>query len=332
MMLKTRFCLICIPFILCNIAIAATHDPLPSWNEGPTKTAILAFVKASTDKNDPDFVPPEQRIATFDQDGTLWVEQPLYTQAVFALDRIKALSLKHPEWKNKEPYQSIIANDKAAIAKFTLKDLHAILVATHSGMTVESFQEIVKEWLSKAKHPRWNKPYTALIYQPMLEVMQLLRANGYKTYIVTGGGQAFVRVYSNEVYGVALDKVIGSAIETQYGYDKLGNGILNRIPKLLLNNDLSGKPEDIYLFLSAHPQAAFGNSNGDKQMLEYTQAGQGRHLLMLVHHDDAVREYAYDSKSKIGTFSEALASEAQKKGWLIISIKNDWKRIFPFDK
>lgn len=309
-------------------AAIAAGDPLPSWNDGPTKTAIIEFVNATTDKQSPHFVPLEQRIATFDQDGTLWVEQPLYTQLVFAFDRVKALSNQHPEWKTKEPFKSVLANDTAAIAKFNLQDLEAILAATHSGMSVASFQAIVTEWLSTAKHPRWNRPYTELIYQPMLEVMQLLRANGYKTYIVTGGGQAFVRVYSNQVYGIPINQVIGSSIKTQYEE----GAILNRMPKLLLYNDLSGKPEDIYLFLGAPPQAAFGNSIGDKPMLEYTQTGQGKHLLMLVHHDDGVREYAYDVSSKIGTFPEALKEEAQKNGWLIISIKNDWKRIFPFDK
>lgn len=309
-----------------------TSDPLPSWNEGPAKKAILDFVQTTTDKQSPQYVPTEKRIATFDQDGTLWVEQPIYTQVIFAFDRVVTLASKHPEWKNQEPFKSIITNDKAAIAKFTLKDLEKIMMVTHTGMTVEAFHTIVKDWINKANNPRWHRPYTDLIYQPMLEVMNLLRARGYKTYIVTGGGQAFVRVYANQVYGVPPEHVIGSALDTKYSYDKQGNGVLMRTPKLLLNNDMSGKPEDIYLFLGRHPKAAFGNSTGDKQMLEYAQASKGAHLMMLVHHDDAVREYAYGSKSKIGTFSDALMKEAIKRGWQVISMKNDWKRIFPFDK
>lgn len=319
-----------------NFSISAnatsSSDPLPSWNEGSAKTAILNFVHTTVDKQNPEYVPPEQRIATFDQDGTLWVEQPMYSQVIFALDRIITLAPKHPEWKNKEPFKSIIAKDKAAIAKFTTKDLEEILVVTHTGMTVEAFHTIAKDWLEKAKNPRWHRPYTDLVYQPMLEVMNLLRANGYKTYIVTGSGQDFVRVYADRIYGVPPEQIIGSAFSTKYSYDKLKNGVLIRLPKLLLDNDRAGKPEDIYLFIGRHPQAAFGNSAGDQQMLEYTQAGKGAHLLMLVHHDDAEREYAYGAKSKIGTFPDALMSEANKQGWQVISMKKDWKRIFPFDK
>lgn len=308
------------------------NDPLPSWNEGHAKTAILDFVKNTTDKQNPQYVPIEQRIATFDQDGTLWVEQPLYTQLIFALDRIIALAPEHPEWKTKEPFKSVIAKDKAAMAKFSMKDLEEIVMETHSGMSVEIFQTLVDDWIKKAKNPRWNRPYTDLVYQPMLEVMQLLRDNGYKTYIVTGGGQEFVRTYAHTVYKVPPEQVIGSASATKFTYDKQGNSVLMKTPQLLLNNNLSGKPEDIYLFIGRHPQAAFGNSNGDQQMLEYTQMAQGAHLLMLVHHDDAQREYAYGPQSKIGTFSDALMAEARKRGWEVISMKKDWNRIFPFDK
>lgn len=311
---------------------SSTNDLLSSWNEGPAKKAILDFVQTTTDKQNPHYVLIKNRIATFDQDGTLWVEQPIYTQVIFALDRVVALAPKHPEWKNEEPFKSVIARDKAAMAKFSMKDLEKIVMVTHTGMTVEAFHEIAKDWIEKAKNPRWHRPYTDLIYQPMREVMNLLRANGYKTYIVTGGGQDFVRVYANQVYGVPPEQVIGSALGTKYSYDKQGNGVLIRIPKLLLNNNMSGKPEDIYLFLGRHPKAAFGNSTGDQQMLEYTQAGSGPSLMMLVHHDDAEREYAYGPKSKVGTFSDALMAEAIKRGWTVISMKNDWKRIFPFEK
>lgn len=319
--------------LLCTSTYAASMtDPLPSWNDGAAKKSIIDFVQTTTSANSPQYVQPDQRIAVFDQDGTLWVEQPMYTQVMFALDRVQALAPQHPEWKTKQPFKSLLLKDKEAIAKFTLKDLEQIMMVTHTGMTVEAFHEIVNDWIAKAKNPRWNRPYTDLIYQPMLEVMNYLRANDYKTYIVTGGGQAFVRVYANKVYSVPRDQVIGTAIETKYSYDQKGNGVLLRMPKLLLNNDQAGKPEDIDLFIGRHPHAAFGNSTGDQQMLEYTQASDGAHLMMLVHHDDADREYNYGAKSKIGTFSDALMAEATKRGWSVISMKDDWKRIFPFDK
>jgi phosphoserine phosphatase len=273
--------------------VPAAEDPLPSWNDGPVKQAILDFVKATTDAASPTFVPPEERIATFDQDGTLWVEHPMYAQIMFALARVVELAPKHPEWREKEPFKAVIAGDKAAMAKFTLRDLEQIVFATHSGMSVDAFQATVKDWIARAKDPRWKRPYTELVYQPMLEVMRFLRANGYRTYIVTGGGQAFVRDYAGEVYGVPPEQVIGSALETQFTYDKEGKGVLVRPPKLLLNNNLSGKPEDIYLFTGGRPQAAFGNSTGDRQMLEYAQAGEGARLMVMVLHDDAEREYAY---------------------------------------
>jgi phosphoglycolate phosphatase-like HAD superfamily hydrolase len=330
---KTTWVGVLIAIILFSLSMLAMtpNDPLPSWNEGPAKKAILDFVNTTTDKQSSQYIPPEERIATFDQDGTLWVEQPIYTQVIFAFDRIVALAAQHPEWKNQEPFKSLIAKNKAAIAKFTLKDLEKIVMVTHTGMTVETFQALVKNWIEHAKNPRWNRPYTDLIYQPMLEVMNLFRTNGYQTYIVTGGGQDFVRVYANNVYGVPPEKVIGSAIDTKYSYDKQGNGELIKVPKLLLNNNMSGKPEDIYLFIGQHSKAAFGNSTGDQQMLEYTEASKGAHLMMLVHHDDAKREYAYGPQSKIGTFSDALMAEATKRGWHVISMKNDWKVIFPFE-
>lgn len=319
--------------LLIPLAHAGTlSDPLPSWNEGPAKKAILNFVQTTTDKQNSNYIPLKERIATFDQDGTLWVEQPLYTQVIFAFDRIAALASSHPEWKNKEPFKSLIARDKKAIEKFTTKDLEEIFVVTHTGMTVEAFNAIAKVWLDNTKNPRWHRPYTELIYQPMLEVMNLLRANGYKTYIATAGGQDFVRVYADKVYDIPPEQVIGSATKTTYTYDQQGKGILIRAPKLLLNDNFSGKPENIYLFTGQRPKAAFGNSTGDQQMLEYTEAGLGVHLLMLVHHDDAKREFAYGPKTKIGTFSDALMSEATKHGWHVISMKNDWKRIFAFEK
>jgi phosphoserine phosphatase len=319
-----------------RLQAAAPPGPLPSWNDGPAKQAIVSFVQATTDRSSASYVPPEARVATFDQDGTLWVEHPIYAQMVFALDRVVALAPQHPEWKTTEPFRTVLSGDKAAMAKLTTKDLEAIVMATHTGMTVDAFQRTVKDWMASAKDPRWKRPYPTLIYQPMLEVMRYLRANGYRTYIVTGGGQDFVRTYSNDVYGVMLDQVIGSALETQYTYDQAGNGVLMRTPQLLLNNDLSGKPEDIYLFLGQRPQAAFGNSTGDRQMLEYTQDRGGARLLMLVLHDDADREYAYGPAqglpdTKVGAFPQALYDEAKSRGWTVISMKRDWKRVFAWE-
>lgn len=325
-------------FTLLLVATGANPqiDALPSWNNGLAKQAILDFVRVTTDKSSAKYVPPEQRIATFDQDGTMWVEHPVYTQVVFAFDRVVALAPQHPAWKNTEPFKSILSGDKAAMAKFTQKDLEAIVSATHTGMSVDAFQTIAKKWISKAKQPRWNRPYTDLVYEPMLEVMKYLRANGYKTYIVTGGGQDFVRSYAARAYGIPPEQVIGSALETQFDYSQNGNAVLMRSPKLLLNDNLSGKPEDIYLFLGRRPRAAFGNSTGDRQMLEYTGADNGAHLMMLVLHDDAKREYAYGPaaglpNTKVGTFSESLYDEAKSKGWIVISMKRDWKHIFAFD-
>jgi haloacid dehalogenase-like hydrolase len=315
-----------------SVASAAAADPLPSWKDGSAKRAILEFVKTTTDKNSSNFVPPEERIATFDQDGTTWVEHPIYSQVLFTFDRVVVLAPQHPEWKTKQPFQAVLAGDKEAMAKFTLKDLEVLVLATHTGMTPGVFEPIARDWIATATHPRFNRPYSQMVYQPMLEVMHYLRDNGYRTYIVTGGGQDFVRAYAQEVYGIPPEQIIGSALTTKYVY-KDGVGVLMREPKLLLNNDLAGKPEDIYLFLGRHPKVAFGNSSGDRQMLEYTQACGGVSLEMLVLHDDAVREYAYGPAqglpdSKVGTFPQTLYDEAKAKGWTVISMKNDWAQIF----
>ena len=319
------------------VQVHARNDDLASWADGPAKKAIVEFVRTTTDKSNSKFVPPEDRIATFDQDGTTWVSHPMYTQLVFALDRVAALAPQHPEWKTTAPFSSVLSGDRAAMAKFTMKDLEAILMATHTGTTAEVFQSIVKQWIATARQPRFHKLYSEMIYQPMLEAMQYLRDHGYRTYIVTGGGQDFVRAYAQQVYGIPPEQVIGSAVATQYTYDKGGQGILMKDPKILLDNDFAGKPEDIYLFTGRRPYAAFGNSSGDRQMLEYTQGGSGARLMMLVLHDDAVREYAYGPAqglpdTKIGTFPQALYDEAKSKGWTVISMKNDWKRIFAWEK
>lgn len=325
--------------ILATLALALSvqaADPLPSWNDGPAKQAILSFVKEVTDKSSPKYVEPEDRIATFDQDGTLWVEHPLYTQAMFALDRVRELAPKHPEWKNTEPFKAVIAGDREAMAKFSESDWEVIVAATHAGMSTEAFLEIVKQWLATVKHPRWNRPYTELVYQPMIEVMDYLRVNGFKTYIVTGGGQEFVRVYSERVYHVPPEHVVGSSILTKYEY-RDSRPVLMREPKVFFVDDHAGKAIGINLFIGKRPYAAFGNSGGDAEMLEWTQAGNGARLIMLVYHDDAEREYAYGPAgglpdTKVGTFSQALMDEAKKSGWVVISMKKDWKRIFAYEQ
>ena len=319
-----------------SVQLFAQADPLASWNDGPAKQAIVNFVKVTTDQSSPKFVPPEQRIATFDQDGTMWVEHPMYTQLIYCLEHVPAVVAKKPELKNVEPFKTVLSGDRAAMAKLTLPDLEKIAGATLSGMTVEEFNAQVKQWLSTAKDSRWHHPYTDLVYQPMREVMQYLRADGYRTFIVTGGGQDFVRVYADEVYGVPPEQVVGTAGETAYGYAKDGAPVLTKIPKPFFINDGPGKPVGIHLMIGRRPYAAFGNSGGDRQMLEYTQAGDGARLAMLVFHDDAAREYAYGPAqklpdTKVGTFPQTLYDEAKAKGWFVISMKNDWKSIFAFE-
>jgi phosphoserine phosphatase len=316
-------------------ALAQT-DPLPSWNDGPAKAAIIHFVKATTDKTSQDFVTPEARIATFDQDGTTWVEHPIYTQVVFCLEKVPMLAEAKPELKDAEPFKTVLSGDRKAIEELPMKDLFKILAATLSGMTVDEFAKEAQKWIAAAKHPRWNRLYTDLAYQPMLEMMRYLRENGFKTYFVTGGGQDFVRAYSAQVYGIPPEQIVGSAGETKFGYDKSGKPVLMKEPKLLLNDDHAGKPEGIHMMIGARPIIAFGNSTGDRQMLEYTKAGDKARLAVLVLHDDAMREYAYGPAeglpdTKIGTFTQALYDEAQKDGWIIISMKDDWKKIFTFE-
>ncbi|MHB9074926.1 MAG: HAD family hydrolase [Desulfobaccales bacterium] len=318
-----------------GLAQEKAQDPLPSWNEGPVKQAIVSFVQKVTEKAGPAYVPPEDRIATFDQDGTTWVEHPLYTQAMFALDRVHELAPRHPEWKNKPPFKAVLRNDREAIARFTDAEWGKIIGVTHSGMTTETFAKIAQEWLTRAKHPRFKRPYSELVYQPMLEVMQYLRNNGFKIYIVTGFGQDFVRVYGEKVYGVPPEQVVGSSLATKYEYQD-GKPVLMRLPKVFFYDNFSGKAIGINLFIGKRPLAAFGNSTGDQQMLEWTQAGDGARLMMLVLHDDPKREYAYGPaeglpETKVGTFSQALLNEAKQHGWAIISMQKDWKKIFAWE-
>jgi phosphoserine phosphatase len=324
--------LVCL--VLSAVAAPAQADPLASWNDGPAKKAIVDFVRATTDRSRPTFVRPEDRIATFDQDGTLWVSHPLYTQAMFALDRVHELAPKHPEWKTTPPFKAILAGDQDAIGKLNESDWEIIVGATHAGMSNEEFRELVNDWLARSKHPRFQRPFTDLVYKPMLELMEYLRANGFRTFIVTGGGQEFVRAYSERVYGLQPEQVIGSSILTKY--DRVqGKPVLMREPKVFFIDDHGGKPVGINLFIGKRPVAAFGNSSGDAEMLQWTQAGAGARLMMLVLHDDAEREYAYGPANglpdtKVGTFPQALMDEAKQSGWIVISMKKDWKRIFSF--
>lgn len=293
-------------------ATAPPVDPLPSWNPGAARDGILRFVRQTTDPASPGFVPPAERIATFDQDGTLWVEQPDYPQVRFIRETVPG-------------------------AATTRQELERLAATALSGMPLETFKADVRRWLAAARHPRWQRPYTALTYQPMQELLHYLRAHAYKTFIVTGGGQDFVRVYAEEVYGIPPEQVVGSAGATRYGYDSQGRPFLTKEPRLRLNDNDAGKPEGIQLMIGRRPTAAFGNSTGDRQMLEYTRAGNGLRLAMLVLHDDARREYAYGPAlglpaTKVGPFSQGLYDEAGRQGWIVISMKNDWKRIFAFER
>ena len=322
-----------------GLTTAYAQDPLPSWNDGPAKQAIVDFVKGATETGGANFVAPEERIATFDQDGTLWVEHPMYSQVRFCLERVPALVKAKPELAKVAPFSTVLEllhGDRAAMEKLHTEDLMKILAATSTGMSVEEFSAEVKKWLAEAKDPRWKKPYTELTYQPMQEVLKYLRANGFKTYIVTGGGQDFVRQYAEKTYGTSPEEVVGTMGGTTYGYGKDGKPFLTKEPKLLLNDNNAGKPEGIHLMIGRRPFAAFGNSTGDRQMLEYTKAGDGTRLAMLVLHDDPEREYAYGPaqglpNTKVGTFTQALYDEATKDGWIVISMKKDWKMIFPFE-
>jgi phosphoglycolate phosphatase-like HAD superfamily hydrolase len=317
-------------FLIAVAMLAATvsADPLSSWNEGQTKQTIIKFVRAVTDKSSPNYVLPEQRIATFDNDGTLWAEQPMYFQAFFAFDRVKAIAPQHPEWKDRQPFKAILENDRKALLASGEKGAMEILMASHAGVTTEEFQRIVQEWLATAKHPRFNRPFTDLIYQPMLELLAYLRENGFKTYIVSGGGIEFMRPWSQRVYGIPPEQVIGSSVKTKFDL-RDGKPVLVRLPEINFVDDGPGKPVGIQMHIGRRPIAAFGNSDGDHQMLQWTAAGEGPRFMLLVHHTDAEREWAYDRQSPIGQLDKAL-DEAQRRGWTVVDMKKDWKRVFPF--
>jgi phosphoserine phosphatase len=320
---------LCAIFAVLSTAYAA--DPLPSWNDGAAKKNIMEFVAKVTAEGSPDFVPVPERIATFDNDGTLWSEQPMYFQLFFALDRVKALAPQHPEWKTKEPFASLLkGNVKGALAGGE-KAIAEIVMVTHAGMTTAEFEKIVKDWIATARHPKTKKLYTEMVFQPMLELLAYLRENGFKTFIVSGGGIEFMRPWTERVYGIPPEQVVGSSIKTKYEMQG-GKPVLVRLPKIDFIDDKAGKPVGINSHIGRRPIAAFGNSDGDQQMLEWTQAGGGARLMMLVHHDDAEREWAYGPKSHIGTFSDALMAEAKKNGWTVISMKNDWNRIFAWEQ
>jgi phosphoglycolate phosphatase-like HAD superfamily hydrolase len=309
---------------------ATAADPLPSWRDGRTKQAIVEFVKQVTAKGGPKFVPPGERIAVFDNDGTLWAEQPMYFQLAFALDRVKSLAPQHPEWKEKEPFKSALVGDLAGVAAGGEKGLLELVAATHADTTSEEFEKAVKDWLAAAKHPRFNRPYTDLVYQPMLELLAFLRANGFKTFIVSGGGVEFVRAFSEKVYGIPPEQVVGSSIKTNYEV-RDGRPVIARLPAIDFIDDKAGKPVGIHKFIGRRPLMAFGNSDGDFEMLEWTTTGPGPRFGLIVHHDDAPREWAYDRESHVGRLNRGL-DEAPQRGWSIASMKSDWRRVFPFEK
>jgi phosphoglycolate phosphatase-like HAD superfamily hydrolase len=311
--------------------VRAADDPLPSWNDGPTKKSIIDFVARVTKEGGPDYVAPPERVATFDNDGTLWIEMPMYNQFVFAVDEVKKQANQHPEWKDKEPFKSVLAGDMKAVAAMGEKGMLEIVAATHSGMTTVDFNKSVKEWLETAKHPRFKVLYTDLVYQPMLELLAYLRANGFKTFIASGGGVEFMRNFADKTYGIPPEQVIGSSGVTKFQMWDASPALVKE-PKVFFVDDGPGKPEAINRVIGRQPIFAFGNSDGDKEMLEWTAACQRLCFMGLVHHTDAEREYAYGPDSKVGTFSNALLEEGTGKGWTMVDMKNDWKTIFPAAK
>jgi hypothetical protein len=307
--------------------LSARADPLPSWNDGPARGAIVAFVERVTKQGGPEFVPPAERIAVFDNDGTLWSEQPMYVQLAFALDRVKALAPQHPEWKEQEPFASVLRGDLASFAATGEHGLIELVMATHAGNTTDEFARIVEDWLASARHPTLGRPYTECVYQPMLELLAYLRSNGFETFIVSGGGIEFMRPWSERVYGVPPEQVVGSTIQTRYEL-RDGKPAIVRLPAFDFVDDKAGKPVGIQKFIGRRPILAFGNSDGDFEMLEWTTAGAGPRLGLLLHHDDAEREAAYDRESQVGRLARGL-DEAPARGWTLVSMKRDWKRVFP---
>jgi phosphoglycolate phosphatase-like HAD superfamily hydrolase len=320
-------------FLSCSIfslqQLSAQSDPLPSWNDTASKKSIESFVDRVTKEGGPDFVPPAERIATFDNDGTLWVESPMYTQVAFAFYRVKQIAPQHPEWKTKQPFKGVLEGDMKAVAATGEKGIMEIVAATSAGMTTEEFQKMVSDWMVEARDQKFNHPYNELIYQPMVELLAYLRNNGFKTFIVSGGEQEFMRPWAEKAYGIPPEQVVGSTMKTQFEM-RDGTPVIMRLPQIGFVDDGPGKPVGISEFIGRRPILAFGNSDGDLQMLEWTAAGSGPRLMLLVHHTDADREYAYDRKSSVGKLDKAL-DEANAKGWIVVSMKDDWKRIFTFE-
>ncbi|MEN8108695.1 MAG: HAD family hydrolase [Pseudomonadota bacterium] len=306
---------------------AGEPAPLPSWKAGPVKTGIINFVSAVTDATGPGYVPPAERIAVFDNDGTLWSEKPVYFQLLFAIERIKALAPQHPEWKTQQPFRAVLENDMDALADAGEKGLLQLVMASHAGNTTVEFSQIVTDWLATARHPRFKRPYTELVFQPMLELLDYLRANGFKTFIVSGGGIEFMRPWVEAVYGIPPEQVVGSSIKTQFEI-RDGVPVLVRLPEVHFIDDKAGKPVGINEHIGRRPIAAFGNSDGDLQMLQWTAAGDGPRFMLIVHHTDAEREWAYDRDSHVGRLDKALA-EAGKHGWTVVDMQRDWKQIYP---
>jgi phosphoserine phosphatase len=314
--------------VVLTLATAArAADPLPSWNDGPAKAAIVAFVDKVTKQGSPEFVPEPERVATFDNDGTLWAEQPMYFQLFFALDRVKALAPQHPEWKTTQPFKAALEGDMKTLAASGEKGLLTLVMATHAGMTTAEFEKIVKDWLATAGHPTAKRPYTKMVYQPMLELLAYLRANGFKTFIVSGGGIEFMRPWVSEVYGVPPEQVIGSSIKTKFEM-RDGKPVLVRLPEINFIDDKEGKAIGINAHIGRRPIAAFGNSDGDLQMLQWTTAGDGARFALYVHHTDGEREWAYDRKATFGRLDKGL-DEAKAKGWTVVDMKKDWKVVYP---
>ena len=309
---------------------AMAGDPLPSWNDSATKKSIMDFVSRLTESAGPDYVAPEQRVATFDNDGTLWAEQPMYFQLAFIVDRVKTLAPQHPEWKVAQPFQAILENDLAVLTPADEKGMVELVAATHSGMTTDEFTKIVTNWIATARHPRFKRLYTELIYQPMVELLAYLRANGFKTFIVSGGGIEFMRPWVEKAYGIPPEQVVGSSGVTKFQIRTDGKPELMKEPGIEFVNDGPGKPVGINRFIGRRPLFAFGNSDGDLEMLQWTAASGGRRFMGLVHHTDAEREFAYDRKSSFGRLERAL-DEARAKGWCVVDMKTDWRRVFPFE-
>ncbi|MDH1010093.1 haloacid dehalogenase-like hydrolase [Pseudomonas nicosulfuronedens] len=310
--------------------VARAADELPSWNDGPSRQAIVDFVGAVTQEGGKDFVPPAERIAVFDNDGTLWSEQPMYFQVLFALDEVRRQAPQHPAWKEKQPFKAVLEGDHKALADSGMQGILAIVAATHSGVSTDEFIANARRWLASARHPRSHKPYTEMVFQPMLELLGYLRANGFKTYIVSGGEVAFMRAFAEEVYGIPPEQVIGTTLGSRFE-DRNGQLSILRLPKLVHNDDGPGKPESIDSIIGRRPILAFGNSDGDLQMLQWTAAGKGPHFAGLVHHTDGKREWAYDRQSKVGRLDKAL-DMAKSKDWVVVDMATEWKRIYPFDQ